>query len=203
MDGVQKTQAAGRPRSDQAREAILRAGLDLAAQDGYQAVTILGIAAEAGVGRQTIYRWWPTKAAVLLEAITEFTLPEVSPPPTGIAEHDLRAVLRASFVLAPVVGSVITGLMAESTHDSEFAAALQEQLLAPRRALVRKILADGQATGQVGHGIELDLAVDLAWGTMWYRTLSKHAPVDEALADELTEAIMRLAGPGSGTQAPV
>ena len=200
MDADHKTPTVGRPRSDQARAAILSAALRLAARDGYPAVTILGIAGEAGVGRQTIYRWWPTKAAILLEANTENTLPAISPAPTGDTRSDLRAVLRASFVLAPVVGSVITGLMAESTHDSQFAAELQEQLLVPRRELVRAILAGGQASGQIGDGIELDLAVDLAWGTMWYRTLSKHAPVNEALADDLTEAIMRLAGPGTGVR---
>lgn len=199
MDSAPRGSAAGRPRSDQARAAILTTALRLAARDGYQPVTILAVAAEAGVGRQTIYRWWPTKAAVLLEAITEYVLPEVSPELTGDARRDLRAVLRASFRLNPQVGSVISGLMAEATHDRAFAADLQEKLLAPRRALLRAILADGRAAGQFGDAdspVDLDLIVDMAWGTMWYRSLSGHAPVDEALADELTDLVLRLLGAG-------
>jgi len=167
-------------------------------RDGYQALTIKGVAEEAGVGRQTIYRWWTTKAALVLEAIRELAERVGRPALTGDAEHDLRAFLRASFRLSPVAGPAISGMMAESTHDPEFAEVLQRGLLAPRRAIVREILAAGQQSGQLGHGVSLDLAVDLVFGTMWYRTLSGHAPVDERLAEELTDAIVRLLGPAEG-----
>jgi AcrR family transcriptional regulator len=170
----------------------------LTMRDGYQALTIKGVAEEAGVGRQTIYRWWTTKAALVLEAIRELAERAGRPALTGDAEHDLRALLRASFRLAPVAGPAISGMMAESTHDPEFAEVLQHGLLAPRRAIVREILAAGQRSGQFGHGVSLDLAVDLVWGAMWYRTLSGHAPVDERLAEELTDAIVRLLGPAEG-----
>ena len=188
----------GRPRSEQARRAILDTALRLTLRDGYHALTIKGVAEEAGVGRQTIYRWWTTKAALVLEAIRELAERAGRPALTGNCVHDLRALLRASFRLAPVAGPAISGMMAESTHDPEFAEVLQQGLLAPRRAIVREILAAGQRTGQLGHGASLDLAVDLVWGTMWYRTLSGHAPVDERLAEELTDAIVRLLGPGEG-----
>jgi AcrR family transcriptional regulator len=184
----------GRPRSEEARRAILDAAVRLTMRDGYQAVTIKAVAEEAGVGRQTIYRWWTTKAALVLEAIRELAERAGRPAPTGDAEHDLRALLRASFKLSPAAGPAISGMMAESTHDPEFAEVLQEGLLAPRRAIVREILAAGQRSGQLGDGASLDLAVDLVWGTMWYRTLSRHAPVDERLAEELAAAVIRLLG---------
>lgn len=186
----------GRPRSEESRRAILDTTLRLTMRDGYQALTIKAVAQEAGVGRQTIYRWWTTKAALVLEAIRELAERAARPEPTGDAEHDLRALLRASFRLAPSVGSAISGMMAEAQHDPEFAEVLQKGLLAPRRAIVREILAAGQRQGQLGHATDLDLAVDLVWGTMWYRTLSGHAPVDEHLAEELAEAVFRLLGPG-------
>ena len=91
----------GRPRSEQARRAILDTAVRLTMRDGYQAVTIKGIAEEAGVGRQTVYRWWTTKAALVLEAVGELAERAGRPAPTGDAEHDLRALLCASFRLAP------------------------------------------------------------------------------------------------------
>jgi len=184
----------GRPRSEAARRAILDAGLRLAVRDGYQAVTIKGIAQEAGVGRQTIYRWWTTKAAVLLEAVCELAGTAGRPPLTGDAEQDLRALLRATYVLAGMVGPTIAGLMAESTHDPGFAAELQRELLAPRRELVRQILEAGQRDRRLGRDAGLDLVVDMVWGTMWYRILSGHNPVEPALADEITGAVVRLLG---------
>jgi AcrR family transcriptional regulator len=184
----------GRPRSEESRRAILDTTLRLTMRDGYQALTIKAVAQDAGVGRQTIYRWWPTKAALALEAIRELAERVARPEPTGDAERDLRALLRASFRLAPSVGSAISGMMAEAQHDPEFAEVLQRGLLAPRREIVREILAAGQRDGQLGHEASLDLAVDLVWGTMWYRTLSGHAPVDESLAEELSEAVVRLLG---------
>ncbi len=188
------TATLGRPRSEESRRAILDTTLRLTVRDGYQALTIKAVAQEAGVGRQTIYRWWPTKAALVLEAIRELAERAARPEPTGDAVHDLRALLRASFRLAPSVGSAISGMMAEAQHDPEFAEVLQQGLLAPRREIVRAILADGQRAGQLGRDTSLDLAVDLVWGTMWYRTLSRHAPVDERLAEELSEAVFRLLG---------
>ena len=190
------TPALGRPRSEQARVAVLAAALRLARRDGYVAVTIKGIAEEAGVGRQTVYRWWTSKAAILLEAVSEAARQIARPEPTGDAEHDLRGLLRASFALTRDLGPIVAGLMADATHDPEFLGALQERLLVPRRKVVGDILAHGQRTGQLGEAGDVALVTDMVWGTMWYRIQSRHAPVDARLADELTAAAMRLMGSG-------
>ena len=186
--------APGRPRSEPARRAVLDAALRLVRRDGYPAVTIKGIAEEAGVGRQTVYRWWDGKAAILLEAITELARPFAAPEPTGDPVHDLRETLRGSFRLSPVAGPIISGLMADATHDAAVMEQLQT-LLSQRRATVRGMMERARRDGLVGGDTDLDLATDMVWGTMWYRVLSRHAPVDEALADELTEAVLRLLGP--------
>jgi AcrR family transcriptional regulator len=192
---MEQTTIVGRPRSEPARRAVLDAALRLVRRDGYQAVTIKAIAAEAGVGRQTIYRWWNSKAEVLLEAIIELARPIAQPEPTDDPVHDLRRTLRGSFRLSPVAGPIISGLMADATNDPAFLDRLQRELLARRRALVRETLERAQRDGLVGAGASLDLVTDMIWGTMWYRVLSRHAPVDEALADEVTEAVLRLLGP--------
>ena len=204
---MEQTSAPGRPRSEPARRAVLDAAMRLVARDGYRAVTIKGIAEEAGVGRQTVYRWWTSKGAILLEAIIELARPLAQPEPTEDAVHDLRQVLRGSFQLSPVSGPVISGLMADATHDPEFLEKLQNDLLIRRRALVRDTLERAQRTGQLGRGADLALVTDMIWGTMWYRVLSGHAPVDEALADELTQAVVAMLGPGeppttAGTRLP-
>ncbi|HVV18142.1 MAG TPA: TetR/AcrR family transcriptional regulator [Pseudonocardiaceae bacterium] len=187
----------GRPRSEHAREAILGATLRLVARDGYPAVTIKGIAAAAGVGRQTVYRWWPTKADVVLDAVVDLAARTSQPEPHGEALADVRRTLRATFS-QQIAGPAITGLMAEATHDPEFAGKFQRLLLAPRRKVVRDLIVAGQERGQLGSGYDIDLAVDLVFGIMWYRVLSGHAPVDPALADQLTDTLARLLGPGGG-----
>jgi AcrR family transcriptional regulator len=163
--GMEQTSSPGRPRSEQARRAVLDAAMRLVRRDGYPAVTIKGIAEEAGVGRQTVYRWWTSKAAILLEAVVELARAFAQPAPTGDAEDDLRRLLHSTFALSDEAGPVISGLLAE-------------------------------ATGQLGDEFDIALVTDMIWGTMWYRILAKHAPVDTRLADELTGAAVRLLGRG-------
>src|ERR1700721_1177340 len=92
--------APGRPRSETSRQAILSAALSLASEDGYAHATIDGIAARAGVGKQTIYRWWPTKADVVLEACTAKADLHVPVTDRGSYAADLRAFLEASYAMA-------------------------------------------------------------------------------------------------------
>jgi AcrR family transcriptional regulator len=190
--GTEQIPALGRPRSEQARRSVLDAAMRLVRRDGYAAVTIKGIAAEAGVGRQTVYRWWTSKAAILLEAVTELARATARPELTGDPERDLRQLLRATFALAEDAGPIVASLMADATHDPEFLDVLQQGLLAPRRKVVSDILEHGQRTGQFGDAFDIALVTDMIWGTMWYRFQSKHAQVDARLADDLTDATVRL-----------
>lgn len=175
---------------------MLAAALRLVARDGYPAATIKGIAAEAGVGRQTVYRWWPAKADVVLDAIVDLAARRTRPELTGETVGDIRRFLRATFSQR-IAGPAITGLMAEATNDEVFAEKFQRLLLAPRRQVLRDMIVAGQERGRVGRGYDVDLAVDIVFGIMWYRVLSGHAPVDETLADQLTDTLARLLGPGT------
>ncbi|MFF4188835.1 TetR/AcrR family transcriptional regulator [Streptomyces sp. NPDC001691] len=191
----------GRPRSEAARRSVLDAALELCRRDGYQELTIKGIADEAQVGRQTVYRWWPTKQDVLLEVLTE--LPHRSPaqlfPDTGDVYRDVEELLGHTFRLTRgAVGRAVVGLMADAQADASLARRLQEEVIAPRRAALRDILERGVASGQLrpGGAASLDLAVDFAFGVMWYRLLSGHAPVNESLASEIATALGPLLGSG-------
>ncbi|WP_188192558.1 TetR/AcrR family transcriptional regulator [Nonomuraea sp. SYSU D8015] len=176
---------AGRPRSEVARRAILRAALDLCARDGYQNVTMKGIAQAAGSGRQTVYRWWQTKAQVLLEALTDIMAEEVPPTPDG----DLVAFLRQTFDLANgVAGQVVVGLMADAQSDPGLAAELRSKIIGPRRRALRAVLERGALPADV----DLELAVDLVFGAMWYRLLNRHAEVNDALAEDIAGLLGRI-----------
>lgn len=180
----------GRPRSEVARKAILKAALDLCERDGYPNVTLKGIAAAAGVGRQTLYRWWPTRREVLLEAMTDLVGAEMRPPPvSGDAGADLVTFLRETFAVAHgVAGRVVVGLMADAQADPQFGAELRAKLIGPRRQALRSVLERGALPADV----DVELAVDLIFGAMWYRLLNRHAEVDEALAEEIAALVARL-----------
>jgi AcrR family transcriptional regulator len=180
----------GRPRSEVTRKAILRAALDLCARDGYQNVTMKGIAQAAGSGRQTVYRWWQTKAQVLMESLIEILAEDVQPPPdSGDPQADLVAFLQETFALARgVAGQVVVGLMADAQSDPGLAADLRAKIIGPRRAVLRSVLA----RGAVPADLDLELAVDLVYGAMWYRLLNRHAEVNEELAEEITGLLARI-----------
>ncbi len=176
----------GRPRSDQARQSILDAATAIAARDGYSAVTMKGIAQAAGTGRATVYRWWPTPAAVLMEALNELGATRATPAPTADPRADLLAFLRATFALAETgpARTLLLGLTADAQHDPAIAAAVGD-LITRRRAILRGLLA---RTGEQWC-TPLDVVVDMLFGAMWYRMIDLHAPVDGALAAELCQAV--------------
>ena len=183
----------GRPRSEQARLSVLEAALRLCLRDGYTDVTIKGIADEAGVGRQTVYRWWPTKGEVLLEALTDLAARRTTDDaPTGDVLADLARFLRATFELADgVVGRAMVGVMAEAQENPELARRLST-LIDVRRQALRALLANGVAAGRFRELVPLDLVVDLVFGAMWYRMLNRHGPIDDALAESLVDVVRRL-----------
>lgn len=189
----------GRPRSETARRAVLDAALQLCQRDGFQGLTIKAIAETAGVGRQTVYRWWPTKEAVLLDALRDVGLRESRrlAPDSGDTLLDVENLLATTFALTQqLTGKAIVGLMAEAQHDPGLSARLQGTVIGPRRQALREILARGVERGDLSDAeVPLDLAVDFAFGTMWYRLLSRHAPVDADLAGQLTAALRRMLSP--------
>lgn len=195
VSSMDSTPARGRPRSETARRAVLDAALELCQSGGYQALTMKAIAETAGVGRQTVYRWWPAKEDVLIDALRDLGLrrSEQLDPDTGDTLHDVRTLLTGTFALANrLTGKALIGLMAEAQHDPGLSHRLQATVIGPRRHALRSILARGVSRGELSEAVSLDLAVDFAFGTMWYRLISHHAPVDTVLAEQITEALAAL-----------
>src|SRR5271157_3043390 len=153
----------GRKRSEAARQAILAAALRLAGERGYGAVTMEGIAAQAGVGKQTIYRWWGSRAAVVLEALRELASASIAIPDSGTLRSDLELFLGATFGSAELLAggaNLLRGLMAEAQLNERFCRELRAQLVDPRRQALRQLFERAQERGELHGDVDCDLGID-------------------------------------------
>ena len=189
----------GRPRSESARAAILNAALAILEAEGYARVTMEGIAAKAGVGKQTLYRWWPSKAAVVMEAYASAVERRVPMPETGDFATDLRAYVLRTFAAAEEACPIICSLMAESQIDPDFAQEFRQGFIAQRRRKLAALLEQGVGMGALAPSLDLDLLMDLVYGPMWYRLLNRHAPLDEGFAHALVDFILGGGRPSSAS----
>jgi len=181
----------GRKRSQEARRAILAAALELTAEDGYARLTIDGIAARSGTGKQTIYRWWPSKDDVLLEAGAAEADLHVPIPDEGSYAADLRAFLAASFALGRQrqLADVLRALMARAQIDEEFGQRFRAAFLQRRRDALAVILDRARARGELPAGVSPGTIADIVFGVIWYRMLATRQPLDDRLADELVAVL--------------
>jgi AcrR family transcriptional regulator len=190
----------GRRRNELVRSAILDASLRLLAGAEGGTVTVDAIAREAGVGKQTIYRWWPSKGAVLLEALTDRAEESVTPPDTGSLGADLEAVVAATFAAAqdPGTAPVLRTLVREAASDPQLADLMRE-FTGARRVALREVLARGQERGELPADADLELLVDQVYGVFWYRFLLGHAPLTREVAARLAKELL---GASSPTRTP-
>jgi AcrR family transcriptional regulator len=181
----------GRKRSEHSRLAILAAAYELVAEMGYARLTVDGIAARSGTGKQTIYRWWPSKADVVLDALATKADLHVPIPDEGSYTADLRAFLLASFALArqPQLQEIMRAMMAEAQIDPEFRQRFRERFLQRRRDALGIIVDRARARGDMPAGISPGTVADIIFGAIWYRVLATHQPLDRRLADELVTVL--------------
>jgi AcrR family transcriptional regulator len=182
----------GRRRNEAAREKILDVTFDLLRSGNAGGLTIDAIAEAAAVGRQTIYRWWPSKGAVVVEAMTRQASALVPARDTGFVASDLTAFLVDSFAaLSDSSGTLqaLRELASVAQHDEHVARAL-EGFTAQRRAVLRALLARGRDRGQLSPDADLDMLVETAYGVLWYRALISHEPLDAGTARRLAASIL-------------
>jgi AcrR family transcriptional regulator len=150
------------------------------------------IAGRSGVSKATIYKWWPNKHAVAVEAFLSELMAESFDPDTGSAREDFRNVLRGlvHFYCGPT-GRVYAQLIGEGQSNPLVQKELRDNLVARRRELIRAIWARGVARGELRADVDPDAAIDLVFGPPLYRLLIGHAPLDEAAADAMVDAAMR------------
>ena len=180
----------GRPRSPAAERAILNATLELLASEGFDRLTVEGVAAHARVGKATIYRRWSSKLALVLTAVGELSahpLPELT---TGRTRDDLISLLRhiIEALNGTVAGRILPGLVAESARSPELLGVLHDFWISRRRMML-EVLQQGSAQGDLPEGVDLELIADLLYGPVHYRFLISAAPVDPPLAEQLVDAV--------------
>jgi AcrR family transcriptional regulator len=178
---------AGRKRSEERRVAILTAAIELVGEVGYAGLTIEGVAARSGAGKQTIYRWWPSKADVLLDALA--TKADLSVPLTdeGSYAADLRAFLTSSFALGQDdrVVDILRALMVHAQIDERFGDRFREAFLQRRRDALALLLQRATDRGDRPKVPRPEVVADIIFGVIWYRRLATRRPFDDALIDDL------------------
>lgn len=164
--------------------------MEILIENGYRALTLQKIAQRAGVGRQTLYRWWRCKADIVLEAFARRTAREIPPPDTGRAGSDLVQLMEESgAVLKHVSGPIVLGLLAEAALDDEFAAKFWQRFQSQRREVVKIILARGIARGELPLDLDPEFWADLFFGGLLYRLIGRRAPIDRSFGEKLAKLL--------------
>lgn len=177
----------GAVRNGRTHKAILDAALAILEEQGYAGFTIEAVALRAQAGKPTIYRWWKSKGALLVEINEQLFAPLFELPEQGSVAQDLEQYLTTLWRLLRRHPNAVRGAFATAQHDADSAAQLREQLLARRRAIVRGILSRGLARGELSSDFDVDIAIDMFLGFNVFRLL-----IDEPLEDGKARHLVRI-----------
>lgn len=183
----------GRPRSEKSKEAVIKATHELLHEQGGAGLTIEAIARRANVGKPTVYRWWPTLADIVLEAVLLQAATKIMVIHFESLQKTLSQFLKQSMkTITDGDGAHLRFLMAHAQKNEDFRKRFRENFTAQRRTVLNSIFLQAMERGQISPEQNLEMLIDIVFGTMWYRLLIGHAPMDESFADELTEVIIKL-----------
>jgi AcrR family transcriptional regulator len=178
----------GRPRDEEARARILEASLEALEELGYPGATCEAIAERAGASKATIYRWWPNKEAVMLEALRESVAQELPFPDSGSLKEDIRIQLQ-NFVklLTSPRGRVFKGMIAAAQSDPKVAEAFLSIWVVPRREFARRGIA--RYRRELREDVDLEVVLDALYAPLYYRLLIAHEPLTSEFANQVTELV--------------
>jgi AcrR family transcriptional regulator len=196
----------GRPREARADRAIRTAALELMAEHGVQALRVDDVAHRAGVGKATIYRRYRSKDQLVTEAVGALVNDEIVIPDTGSTEADLLALMREAVELygsGTLAARLMPSIVDEISRNGELAAIARERFLVRRRAALRVVFERGIARGDLDRALDVDVALDVLAGPLFYRLLITGGPIDEGLAQAVVALIVRGFAPApSGAPRP-
>jgi AcrR family transcriptional regulator len=190
----------GRPRSEKARTAIVEAAAELLLEQGLVPMSMDAVAARAGVSKATIYRWWPTKEALAMDALYDEWGGDPAVKETGSLRGDLLELLRpwARLVSQRPYGRVIAGLLTAAQTDPAFAREYRDRFVRPRRARGRLIFRRAIERGEIPADTKIEVALDLLYGPIYHRLLHGHAALnDRFVRDVIDTALDGIAPDGS------
>jgi AcrR family transcriptional regulator len=187
--------ARGRPRSEQAKQDILKSAYKLLKKKEISAVAAQEIASGAGVSTATLYRWWQTKEALMFDACFEHVMPDLSVPETGSPVARLREyLLRGAAWFCSEDGKVMSRLITGIHGDKKLQQMYLERFYRPRRQVQLKVIEEAIACGELKRDTDPELLLDALSGPLFFRWLQGHAPADKkfagALADKIIPAFM-------------
>lgn len=189
----QSLKGPGRPRDEETRQRILKSAAQLLEERCYDEITVDAIAEHSGAGKATIYRWWPNKAAVLIEAFRERISRELPFPDTGDFRKDIRQQLQnfTDIIYWGRRGKVFRAFIAGAQADPEVAKAFRESWIRPRRAEARKLFERYIAAGITDPNLDPDLAVEMVFSPLYYRLLTGWGEITPEYLDSLADMAMR------------
>jgi AcrR family transcriptional regulator len=197
-----KQRSAGRPRNEEATDLALAAARRLVHENGYDAVTMTMIADAAGIGRQSVYRRWSTKADLIMDALISHVV-KIPVASEGGVEAILSSYLIKLFDGLDVDGLAIKSLIAAAQKDPEFERHFNARFVLPRNEALTGILRKGIETGQLPSEANPKLGAELVHGAFWFRLLLGR-PLDTQFAIEISRAVvggMKAArAPGGGQE---
>jgi AcrR family transcriptional regulator len=182
----------GRQRSEESEEAILSAITELLKDKPLRDISIEEIARKAGVGKATIYKWWPSKAYIAFDAFSRKLKEMVPIRDTGSAERDFKEQLRALFAFFDTpAGLVLRHFLAEGQVDGEFASLFRDRFIKPRRETIGVIFDRAVERGQIRRGLDREVVLDLIYGPGFYRMLIRQEPLGQKKIDEMISALFQ------------
>lgn len=186
----------GRPRSEHARLAILRTTLKVLSETGFSDLTIEEVAARAAVGKATVYRWWPNKAALIADAFASSTVDRLHFPDTGSVDADMSQQMRQLIkVFSSPRGRIVAAILAAGQSDKSLIAAFRERFLIPRRREAYATLRRGILRGELRKNIDPDLLLDSLYGPIYMRFLIQHDRLSPEFVDHLCRLVLGGARP--------
>jgi AcrR family transcriptional regulator len=191
LEPASTTRAPGRPRSEEARKAILQSTLELLKQFGFNDLSIESIAGHAGVGKATVYRWWPNKAALVVDAFVSVVDAELRYPSTGPAEKAFREQMERWIpIFNSPLGKVIAAVIGAGQSDPEIIEAFRAHWVEPRRREARELLKQSMKAGEIRCDIDPDTILDILYGPLYLRLMVHHEPLTLELVDKIFAMVL-------------
>jgi len=181
----------GRPRSEQARRAILRSTLKILGKRGFSDFAIEDVADRAAVGKATVYRWWPNKGALIADAFASSTTERLRFPDTGSVYTDTSRQMRQLVkVFRSPKGRIVAAILAAGQSDKKLLADFRERFLWPRRYEAYRTLRRAIARGELPRKTDLDLLLDSLYGPIYMRFLIRHDRLTPEFVDRLCALVL-------------
>jgi AcrR family transcriptional regulator len=195
-EGGRRRRSPGRPRSEQARVSILRSTLRLLGENGFSDLTIEDVAAHASVGKATVYRWWPNKAALIADAFASSATRKLHFPDTGSVRTDMSQQMRQVIkVFRSRRGRILAAILAAGQSDRGVITAFRERFMKPRRQEAYATLRRGIQRGELRKDVDMDLLLDSLYGPIYMRFLIRHDKLTPDFVDHLCEMVLSGARP--------